>query len=98
MKAGKYNIDAYYNRDYIQVFEFDIDVSNYEFAGSIDYKGNKVNFTITKLTDTQIQVSLDKSILSQMVPGVYSYDIKMDNGFDLQVIEGSFKVNNTITN
>jgi hypothetical protein len=32
-----------------------------------------------------------------MVPGVYSYDIKMDNGFDLQVIEGSFKINNTIT-
>lgn len=98
MKAGKYNIDAYYNRDYVQVFEFDIDISNYEFAGSINYKNNLINLTITKLTNTQIQVSLAKSILSQMAAGVYSYDIKMDNGLELQVIEGSFKVNNTITN
>jgi|GEM_PF-3783341 len=98
MKAGRYNIDAYYNRDYIQVFEFDIDISNYQFMGSIKYKNNIINLTITKLTSTQIQVSLDKSILSQMLPGVYPYDIKMDNGVELQVIEGSFKVHNTITN
>jgi len=98
MKAGRYNIDAYYNRDYIQVFEFDIDITNYTFAGSIKYRNNLINLTITKLNNKQIQISLDKAILSQMLPGVYPYDIKMDNGVELQVIEGSFKVHNTITN
>lgn len=97
MIAGKYNITAYRNRDYVQIFEFDFDITGFTFEGSIDYVDTNINLVITKLTNLQIQVELTNATLSLLNAGVYAYDIKMTNGYISQIIEGSFTIKETIT-
>jgi hypothetical protein len=97
MIAGKYNITAYLNRDYYQIFTFDINISAYTFIGAVDNNGSDVYFTIINIDNNNIGVSMDITTLNNFTAGSYNYDIKMNDGLNKQVIEGKFVIYNTVS-
>lgn len=98
MKPATWNIIAYENRDFAQVFTFDYEITDITFLASYESGSTKNSFTITKLNANDLQISLSAAQVGALTKNNWTWDLKqVSNGFSTQVIEGTLQIKNTVT-
>ena len=90
----------------VEIFrdEEELNVDDFNFFSSIRKlysSSSSVDFFISKDANTNnIQLSLDKEITAELIPGKYLYDVLMvdtSNGYSVKILEGLIFVVETMT-
>lgn len=97
-EPATFNDVIYKRRSYQRIFEFDYDISGFQYAGGlldVDF----VPFTITKLDNKRIMVELSKSVTADFVANSqHQYDIKeVAGGLEATLIKGIITIEDSVT-